>query len=82
MGILTREQDLMLAHRIEDLNIRQYTLNLLLNRGIFTVGDLVRREERHLREFDRFGPKCMADVMQALAEVNLTLAKTDYANSR
>jgi DNA-directed RNA polymerase alpha subunit len=80
--ILARDQDLMLAHRIEDLNIRQQTLTLLLNRGIFTVGDLVKKEERHLREFDRFGPKCLDDVVEALAEHGLTLAKTDYAASR
>lgn len=75
-------RDLMLAHRIEDLDIVTRTLRLLQNQSIFTIGELCKMTERQLSEIKEFGDTAMADVKSALAEYQLSLAKMDYHNSR
>jgi DNA-directed RNA polymerase alpha subunit len=76
------EQDAVLGRSIEHLDVSTYTLNKLRLGGICSLGDLVSRTPRGLLQIDRFGPDCLRQVEEALAEWGLGLSKTNYLDLR
>jgi len=51
---------------VEDLPLRQYTINRLRVGGVLTLGDLRAAPDRELMRFRRFGPHTLADVRSLL----------------
>lgn len=76
------ERDAVLGRSIEHLNVSTYTLNRLRLGEVYSLGDLVKRTPRELLQIDRFGPDCLRQVEEALAEWGLGLSKTNYLDLR
>src|SRR5437016_2561090 len=62
-----------LAVPIEELNLTVRSYNCLRREGIRTVGELVARSERDLRDIRNFGAKSIEEVKQKLTGMGLAL---------
>lgn len=63
----------ILKMTIEDLNISSRILNILSENKIKTVGKLVKKSEKDLREFSGMGDKGIKEIKKALGKLGLTL---------
>ncbi len=62
-----------LKTRIEDLDLSARTIKALTNEGIRTVGGLARKKEADLSEIAGLGDKGIAEIIQALSNLGISL---------
>ena len=63
--------DLLLARRIDELDLSVRSANCLKNASIHTLRDLVRRSEKDMLETKNFGKKSLEEVQDILATLGL-----------
>ncbi len=59
--------------KVEDLKLAIRTIGALIDGGIRTVGGMVKKSEKSLREFEGMGDKGIAEIKKALKKLGLTL---------
>lgn len=70
-------QDRILNMSIEDLDLSVRSYNCLKRAGINTVQELVQRSEEDMMKVRNLGKKSLEEVAQKLAELGLSLRKSD-----
>lgn len=63
----------ILDKHIDNLNLSTRIRNCFLSNGIYTVKDIVVKEEQELRELRSFGDKSLAELMMLLEKHELHL---------
>ena len=71
------EPDEMLDMTIEELDLSVRSFNCLKRAGINTVGDLVKTTEEDMKKVRNLGAKSLEEVINKMAEMGLTLAKSE-----
>jgi hypothetical protein len=61
-----RELKIKLELSVTDIGLSEAHSNLLIDKGIFTVGDLLNRKESELRALGRIGDGAMRDIRECL----------------
>ncbi len=61
---------------IEELDLAVRSYNSLKRAGIYTIGDLVAKTEKELREVKYMHEKCVEDIQYHLEQLGLTLCSS------
>lgn len=77
VGIL-EDQDLnsILARKIDEMELSVRSYNCLINEGIRTLGDLVRKDEMDLLKLPNFGRKSLNELKDNLKNLGLSFGMT------
>ncbi len=59
--------------KVEDLKLSTRTVNALIEGGVRTVGGLVKKSEKSLKELDGLGDKAVTEIKKALKKLDLEL---------
>ncbi|WP_227764164.1 DNA-directed RNA polymerase subunit alpha [Zhaonella formicivorans] len=71
------KKDKLLEMTIEELDLSVRSYNCLKRAGINTVEELIQRTEEDMMKVRNLGRKSLEEVQQKLAELNLSLRKSD-----
>jgi len=71
------KKDKILEMTIEELDLSVRSYNCLKRAGINTVEELIQRTEEDMMKVRNLGKKSLEEVQQKLAELNLSLRKSD-----
>ncbi|NLW41457.1 MAG: DNA-directed RNA polymerase subunit alpha [Tissierellia bacterium] len=71
------EEEKVLEMTIEELDLSVRSYNCLKRAGINTVGELIQKTEEDMMKVRNLGKKSLQEVKDKLAELNLSLKKSD-----
>jgi DNA-directed RNA polymerase subunit alpha len=71
------KKDKVLEMTIEELDLSVRSYNCLKRAGINTVEELIQRTEEDMMKVRNLGKKSLEEVQTKLAELNLSLRKSD-----
>lgn len=60
-------------NKVEDLDISERTKNALLGGGIKTIGGLLKKSEKELRELEGFGEKALEEIKKEVKKIGIEL---------
>ena len=71
------QKDKLLEMTIEELDLSVRSYNCLKRAGINTVEELIQRNEEDMMKVRNLGKKSLEEVVNKLAELNLSLRKDE-----
>jgi DNA-directed RNA polymerase subunit alpha len=72
----------LLSTPVDELELSVRSSNCLKTANIKTIGELTKKTEDELKKTKNFGKKSLNEIVEKLAEWNLSLGMTDYSHLR